>query len=248
MTAAISLRDQTRTDDGPAGQAGPGGPEGWTVVLSGVVGLTAAGLSCSHSPVEQVTVTDTAAGVVGFATPEPGAGVVAVHSLTRFVEQATACYPAALELLWAPPQCHLRISPHGRRLVDGRDAFLSAAAVRLRYVGAAHGMLCALRVAVSAGAAGGADRDRHRRICVCARELARLVCQGRGLYRTGRLRVWLSQADARWCRDLAQDLLNGGGLRTAEALVAEFTAEMDDRPTPLPELPDLERIRTVTNP
>jgi uncharacterized protein len=206
------------------------------VLLAGIVGSTAYGLSGPDSDVDRLGV---------FAAP-----TVAFHGLTRPVESivttrpdrtlheaakwlrlALHANPTVTELVWLPDNLYEVRTAHGDELIAVRGSLASAPRVRQAYLGYAAQQFGKLRSRTDRPA----DAATRRRVAKHARHLMRLCHQGLQLYRTGEVEIRL--ADPQSFVDFG-DRVAGGDLGAAERLLAGTEAAFDAARSPLPQEPD----------
>jgi hypothetical protein len=207
------------------------------VLLAGIVGSRAYGLATPESDVDRLEVF--AAPTVLFHGLRPPIGREATvvttdpdvtrHEAGKFAALCLRGNPTVTELLWLE-EYEVR-TELGDRLVGIREAFLSASRVREAYFGYASGQFRRLE----GRGDGSFSADTRKRTAKHARHLARLVHQGLGLYRTGRLTVRLD--DPQWYRDFGERVARGE-LEEARRLLAVAEADFDAATTPLAERPD----------
>ncbi|PWU50308.1 nucleotidyltransferase [Micromonospora globispora] len=207
------------------------------VLLSGIVGSVAYGLAGPGSDVDRIGVF--AAPTVAFhglhppresvVTTDPD---VTLHECAKYCRLGLSGNPTATELMWLPDDCYETRTEFGDRLIAIRSAFLSAPRVRDAYLGYATQQF--RRLTTRDATVGGRLRSAKH-----ARHLARLLHQGRTLYATGVLEIWL--ADPEWFLAFGERVA-GGALDEAEALVAAAERDFDRIRTPLPDRPDEETV------
>jgi hypothetical protein len=207
------------------------------VLLAGVVGSRAYGLATPESDVDRLAVF--AAPTVLFHGLRPPVGKQATrvstnpdvtqHEAGKFAALCLGVNPTVTELLWLEE--HETRTELGERLIGIREAFLSAKRVRDAYFGYAVSQFRRLE----GRGDGSFSADTRKRTAKHARHLARLVHQGLGLYRTGRLTVRLE--NPQWYRDFGERVAQGN-LEDAERLLAESEVQFDAASTPLAERPD----------
>ena len=205
------------------------------VLLAGIVGSTAYGLSGPGSDVDRLGV---------FAAP-----TVAFHGLTRPVESivtsrpdrtlheaakwlrlALHANPTVTELVWLPDDLYEVRTAFGDELIAVRGSLPSAPRVRQAYLGYAAQQFGKLRLRTER-----ADAGEQRRTAKHARHLQRLCHQGLQLYRTGEVEIRL--ADPRSFLDFG-DRVAAGDLTAAQRLLAQTEADFDAARSPLPAEPD----------
>jgi hypothetical protein len=206
------------------------------VLLSGIVGSTAYGLATPESDVDRLGVFAVpTARLHGIHTPKDSIVTtnpdVTYHEAAKWARLALGCNPTAMELAWLPDDLYETRTDLGDQLITIRSAFLSAKRVRDAYLGYATQQFRRLETRGD----GSFSADTRRRTAKHARHLARLVHQGLGLYRTGRLQVRLD--DPAWYRDFGEQVA-GGDLQYARKVLAQAEADFDRTTTPLPGNPD----------
>ena len=156
------------------------------IILSGIVGSTAHGLTQVGSDVDRLGIfqrpTRQLLGLrsrrdsVVSTSPD-----ITVHELGKFIGLALRCNPTVTELLWL--DSHEIAAPVGRQLVAARSAFLSEKLVRNSYIGYANAQFLKLKARgyESFQAGIGSRSAKH------ARHMFRLLEQGEHLLRTGSL-------------------------------------------------------------
>ncbi|PZF98008.1 nucleotidyltransferase [Micromonospora deserti] len=206
------------------------------LLLSGIVGSVAYGLSGPGSDIDRIGV---------FAAPTaafhglhpPRESVVTTnpdttrHEAAKYLRLALGGNPTATELMWLPDDCYETRTEFGERLIGIRSALLSAPRVRDAYLGYAGQQFRKLE---SRGN-GTFSADTRRRTAKHARHLARLVHQGRLLYATGVLEIRLAHPE--WFRAFGERVA-GGELDEARTLLAEAEQDFDRTRSPLPDRPD----------
>jgi hypothetical protein len=135
--------------------------------------------------------------------------------------------------MWLPEYDVL--TPLGEQLIEIRDAFLSAPAVKNAYLGYAHGQLVKL---INRGDGRFESDVPERRSLKHATHIARLVEQGEHLYKTGQLVVRLPDPDK--TRAVGAFLLDNPQRGRVMLMAAEN--RMDTAGSPLPQQPDRARV------
>jgi predicted nucleotidyltransferase len=210
------------------------------VLLSGIVGSTAYGLTTADSDVDRLGIY--AAPTIAFHGLHPPTGRqattvstdpdVTMHEAGKFATLCLSVNPTVTELLWLPEHLYEVRTDLGEALIGIRTAFLSARRVRDAYLGYATSQFRRLETRGD----GSFSADTRTRTAKHARHLARLVHQGYELYAAGELRVRLNDPD--FYRRFG-DAVAGGDLDVARTLLAEAEATFDDSVSPLPEEPDV---------
>ena len=208
---------------------------GGTVLLSGIVGSTAYGLSGPGSDVDRLGM---------FAAPtisllgldRPVESHVTTRPDTTFHEAGKAarlilsCNPTAAELLWLPDELYEVRTPLGDEAIGLRSAFLSAKRVHDAYMGYATQQFKKLLLRDDRPA----DPVETARIAKHARHLMRLVEQGFEVYTTGHLRIRVE--DPQRFLDFGQRV--AADARAAVGFMAAAEARFDDAASVLPAEPD----------
>ncbi|MEY9908031.1 hypothetical protein ABIA35_004264 [Catenulispora sp. MAP12-49] len=159
-----------------------------TVLLSGIVGSTAYGLSGPDSDVDRLGMfAAPTLSLLGLHTPRDSHVTthpdVTFHEAAKLARLVLGGNPTASELLWLPDDLYERRTPLGDEAIGLRTAFLSAPRVHDAYLGYATQQFRKLL-----------SRDptwTHHKIAKHARHLMRLVNQGHELYTTGHLTIRL---------------------------------------------------------
>lgn len=209
------------------------------VLLEGVVGSTAYGLTREGSDVDRLGVylepTTSFLGLeypkhLTISTHEPDR---TLHEVGKYCTLALQCNPTIFELLWLPNELIERSSLAGEQLLRLRDHFPSRRRVHDAYLGYAQSQFTRL-----------ANRQRFpdvpvNRIEKHARHLRRLLVQGFQLYSTGAFSVKVEQPETyfEFGRRVA-----AGELDLAQEELRYHEELFDRTPSPLPEEPDREGI------
>lgn len=213
-------------------------PDGWRVLLDGVVGSTAHGLAGPDSDVDRLIVA--AAPTAAFlglgevkeshVTTNPD---VTVHEIGKFLRLALKANPTITELLWLSE--YDWSNRLGLELVRMRAKLLSAPQVRRAYLGYATDQFTKLKNRGD----GSFSADTRKRTAKHARHLARLCDQGFQLYATGTVRIQLD--NPQFYLDFGERVA-GGDLDTAESLLATTEANFNETTPALPAEPDVAAI------
>lgn len=163
------------------------------LLLQGVVGSTAYGLSREGSDVDRLGVfiapTIEIAGLNWHPDKETKVTTkpdVTLHEVGKYLRLALKCNPTVTELLWLPREMLEFSKPFfGPRLVGLRKRLLSEKYVRTAYGGYARDQ--ARKLALRGD--GSFSADTRKRTAKHARHLLRLLRQGRELLETGQLNV-----------------------------------------------------------
>jgi uncharacterized protein len=186
--AAAATATNTDTDTAPDFATFEPG----TVLLSGVVGSTAYGLSGPGSDVDRLGMfAAPTLSLLGLHTARDSrvttAPDVTFHEVAKLARLALAGNPTASELLWLPDDLYELRTPLGDEAIALRTAFLSAPRVHDAYLGYATQQFRKLL-----------SRDPTwtlRKIAKHARHLMRLVHQGHELYTTGQMSIRLAEPE-----------------------------------------------------
>ncbi|WP_194921035.1 nucleotidyltransferase domain-containing protein [Catenulispora rubra] len=163
-----------------------------TVLLSGIVGSTAYGLSGPGSDVDRLGMfAAPTLSLLGLHTPRDShvtsAPDVTFHEAAKLARLALGGNPTASELLWLPDDLYELRTPLGDEAIALRTSLLSAPRVHDAYLGYATQQFRKLL-----------SRDptwTHRKIAKHARHLMRLVDQGHELYTTGHVTIRLTDPE-----------------------------------------------------
>ena len=201
-----------------------------TIILSGVVGSRAYGLSTPESDIDRlgffVTPTDLLLGLRRPAETQVRTKPdVTLHEVGKAVRLLIGANPTVTELLWLDE--HEVSTRYGEDLVGLRRAFLSARTVRNAYFGYATQQLRRL-MALEGAEAGTARIEKH------ARHLRRLLEQGLQLWRSGELSVRVEDRQAYF--DFGEAVV--AHPEVAASLLARYEEAFDSTATVLAEEPD----------
>jgi hypothetical protein len=163
-----------------------------TVLLSGIVGSTAYGLSGPGSDLDRLGMfAAPTLSLLGLHTPRESrvtsAPDVTFHEVAKLARLALGGNPTASELLWLPDDLYEARTPLGEEAVALRTAFLSASRVHDAYLGYATQQFRKLL-----------SRDptwTRAKIAKHARHLMRLVDQGHELYTSGHVTIRLADPE-----------------------------------------------------
>ena len=202
-----------------------------TVLLSGVVGSTAYGLSGPGSDVDRLGMfAAPTLSLVGLRAPREShvstAPDVTFHEVAKLARLVLGGNPTASELLWLPDDLYEVRTPLGDEAIALRTAFLSAQRVRGAYLGYASQQF---RKLLSRDPAA-----TNPKIAKHARHLMRLVDQGHELYTTGHLTIRLADPE----RYHAFGERVGDDPEVARAFMAEAEDRFKLARTVLPSEPD----------
>lgn len=218
------------------------------VILSGIVGSTAYGLTHEGSDIDRL-------GVFAVPTAElhglhrPKESHVStrpdrtLHEAAKWCRLALGGNPTAMELVWLPDELYEVRTPFGDELIGIRSSLLCAQRVRAAYLGYATQQ--ARRLAAKAD--GPATEEVRRRTAKHARHLKRLCAQGLELYATGRLTIRLENPQE--YRDFGERVADDPA--AALPVLRAYERAFDETATVLAERPDeaaaeawLRRLRT----
>lgn len=213
------------------------------IILKGVVGSTAYGLSTPESDVDRLGIyaVDT---VELFKLDQPTRREqstvthnpdVTLHEVDKFCHLARRCNPSLLELLWLGR--YETSTPLGTNLIVIRNHFLSAPAVRGSYLGYANEQMLrlnAVRVARSLD-----HSERPKKVAKHARHVARLLFQGYQLYRTSTLPIKLPHPEM--VRSIG-DWAAQGDLEPLKRHFQSYVDKFNSNTSPLPNAPDTQTI------
>lgn len=207
---------------------------GWTVLLSGVVGSTAYGLSGPDSDVDMLAVGAVPTEALhGLHKPQESHVTTGpdfmMHEAGKFCRLALGANPTVTEVMWLETYEHS--SALGGELIDIRGAFLSAKKVRDAYLGYADQQFQKLKNRGD----GTFSSDTAKRTAKHARHVMRLVNQGYGLYATGTLHVRLENPQN--YLDFGEQVA-AGDLLSVERLLLGAEMLFDGTRSVLPERPD----------
>lgn len=211
--------------------------ENVNIILQGVVGSTAYGLSTPDSDVDRAGIFQRPVSeLIGFKVPretivEHEPGDRQLQELGKFMRLAAKANPTIMELLWLPE--YEILSPEGEVLIANREAFLSQR-LRTTYVGYVKSQLGRLLKR------GDFSSDLKKRTEKHGRHCARLLVQAHHALVEGEIRVRLSEEEAEDCR-FAGQLAAGDPEGFAEGIRARIR-RLDDTPSSLPEHPDEELL------
>lgn len=213
------------------------------IILKGVVGSTAYGLSTPESDVDTggIYAVDTVELFKLHQPPlreqtiETKSPDVTLHEAHKFCRLASKCNPSILELLWLGS--YEQLAPMGSALIVIRNHFLSAQAVKGAYLGYANEQMLRLNAAKIVQRL--TTDERRQKMAKHARHVARLLYQGYQLYRTSTLPVKLPNAGL--IREIGEAAGEGdaGPLRR---YFASHEAKFNANPSALPEAPDTQVI------
>lgn len=213
------------------------------ILLKGVVGSTAYGLAHEGSDVDYMGIF-AAPNEVILGLSKPSESVVTknpdttMHEVRKFLSLCLNGNPSVSELLWL--EDYEEFTSAGRRLIDIREAFLSAGRVRDSYLGYAESQFGRL---LNRGD-GSFSADTRKRTKKHARHLVRLVEQGYQLYTTGNLTVNLrskdSPTDPDWVVRMGEDIAADPDL--AVRYMEQAKERFDSANTVLPNRPDRDAV------
>lgn len=215
------------------------------VLLSGIVGSTAYGLAGPASDIDRLGVFALpTTRFYGLYPPKETAlsrvqvkPDITLHEAGKLCRLLIKCNPSVMDLLWLPPELYDVQNVLGDDLIEIRQAFLSADAVRRAYFNYARDQAVKL---ANGGPSGEPDTEETLvRRKKNARHILRLLDQGLHLYRTGELIVQVD--DPKRYFDFGEDALRNPDLAKGYLAVAE--ASFDRQPSALPEHADVDAIQ-----
>lgn len=205
------------------------------VLLSGIVGSTAYGLTRPGSDVDRLGVFAVpTAELHGLHRPEESHVTrepdVTLHEVAKWCRLALNGNPTVLELVWLLDDLYEVRTPLGDELIGIRSAFLAAPRVRTSYLGYATQQFKRLYDRRD----GSFSADTRKRTAKHARHLRRLCHQGYALYATGCLDVRVDdpQSYFDFGDQVARDAM------AALPMLKDFEARFDRTTSPLPDEPD----------
>ena len=203
------------------------------ILIQGVVGSQAYGLATPESDVDYMGIymepSDAFWGLRLFQDKDFTVHTTSdekdftIHEVGKFMRLALKSNPSILELLWLPPECYTHVSVHGEQLIDARHWFASAELVKNAYLGYATQQFKLLE------RRGDFGSDMKKRTEKHARHLYRLLIQGFGLYRTGRLDVALNGVEAMDVRAFGYEVGQEGNLDLAKQRLAYYEREFNEK-------------------
>lgn len=215
------------------------------ILLKGIVGSTAYGLDHEGSDVDYLGIF-AAPNEVILGLNKPSESVVTknpdttMHEVRKFLVLCLNGNPSVSELLWLENYDDEYFGMAGRRLIEIREAFLSAGRVRDSYLGYAQSQFGRL---LNRGD-GSFSADTRKRTQKHARHLVRLVEQGYQLYTTGNLTVNLrskdSPTDPDWVIRMGENIAADPDL--AGRYMEQATKRFDSATTVLPSRPDRDAV------
>ena len=208
-----------------------------TTILRGIVGSRAYGLDHEGSDTDRLGCY--VAPTVQFHGLHPPIGKLASrvqttpsdyteHEAGKLVSLLLACNPTVTELLYL--DSYEVCTPEGRALIDIRNAFLSAKAVRNAYLGYATQQFRRL----SERGDGSFSADTRKRTQKHARHLRRLCWQGFTLYSTGHLPIRVEHPED--YHEFGRVVANNA--EHAAGLIREYEYKFDTVASVLPDKPD----------
>ena len=218
------------------------------VILKGIVGSTAYGLNTETSDVDRLGIyIEPTTNLVGMNPPSQKSLTIQEHGTEEdfaLHELGKACYlmangnPTVMEMLWL--ESYEVMDYIGEALVEMRRDFLAAARVKDAYLGYATQQFHRL---VDRGRFQGSldtRREKH------ARHMLRLITQGEHLWKTGELRIRLTDDEVTVIREEARMIAENDEYGQERAQQWLYSAEHSfAEPTPLPEAPDVRKINAL---
>jgi predicted nucleotidyltransferase len=214
-----------------------------TILLQGIVGSTAYGLSTPESDVDRLGIY--AAPTEKFHGLHPPVGKhaskvtthpdITLHEVGKFAGLALGGNPTILELLWLPSYEVKTLT--GESAVEIRQSFLSAKRVRDAYFGYATQQFHRLKNRGD----GSFSADTRKRTAKHARHLRRLLLQGFFLYRDGVLPIKLDNPTVEIIREFGERVALGD-IDLAERTIASYSDNFSSVKPAIPERPDEETV------
>jgi uncharacterized protein len=213
------------------------------IVLEGIVGSTAYGLSTPDSDVDKLGIIQLpTTHFLGLSSPSEGSlshvstePDVTYHDIGKFCRLALSCNPTVTELLWLPEDLYTVRTELGDLLIQFRTAFLSAQRVQDAYMGYAVSQFKRL------SERGDFGSDTRKRVQKHARHLLRLMYQGYTLYATGTLPIRLDDPETyhKFGKAVAEDP------DVAQDMLSYYAAKFRGTDTVLREKPNTELVETI---
>jgi predicted nucleotidyltransferase len=214
------------------------------IILEGVTGSTAYGLTTENSDVDIKGVyllPTTTVLSIGFNQDHTTKDHVdpdwVYHEVGKFMKLVLAGNPTVTELLYLDD--YTVLTPIGQMLVDNRDAFLSTKAIDHAYRGYAFSQAKRLNNRTEQGLEGY-DSSLKNRFAKHTRHCFRLLMQARQLLETGTLSVKVTPEQ--------REYLFAMGEKSADEVVDEFMrqdAEFENIKSVLPDEPDYDRLNAL---
>lgn len=211
-----------------------------TILLQGIVGSTAYGLAGPDSDVDRLGLfaapTEALHGLHGpTETYVSRAPDVTHHEAAKYCRLALGGNPTVSELMWLPADLYEVRTELGDELIGIRSAFLCGKRIRDAYLGYATQQFRRLEGRED----GTFSSDTARRTAKHARHLLRLCWQGLHLFRTGELLIRLDEPEKFRAFGAA---VAEGDLELARRSLAQYEADFDEVPSPLPDRPDEDAV------
>jgi len=178
------------------------------VLLEGIVGSTAYGMAHADSDTDYLGVWRATTRQMTGTRPPVGKSATVVkhephdrqlHEVGKFFALAAKANPTILELLWLPDDCYVTVTDAGRRILDGRDVFLSNL-VRSTYIGYARSQIERAKRRED----GSFASDLRKRTEKHGRHVARLLLSGHHAVEHGAVLVRLDPMQVAWCRQMGE--------------------------------------------
>jgi hypothetical protein len=206
------------------------------VLLAGIVGSTAYGLAHEGSDIDRLgAFAAPTESLVGLTRPDDSivstSPDVTFHEAGKLASLLLKANPTVTELLFLPDDLYETRTPLGNELIGIRREFLSQRYVKDAYLGYASAQFRKLENRGD----GSFSADLRKRTAKHARHLARLVDQGRDLYKGGLLRVRLE--NPQWYLD-SGDQVAAGDIDAARAFLADAETSFAAIRSPLREFPE----------
>ena len=214
------------------------------ILLSGIVGSVAYGLSTPDSDVDRL-------GLFAYPT-EKMLGIqpakdsivqvspdITFHEVRKFLTLALKCNPTITELLWLPDDLYETRTELGDALIGIRTSLLSAPLVRNAYLGYATQQFRRLENRSEQGD-HSFSADTKKRTAKHARHLLRLLIQGLDLYLDGEFSVRLKHPEM---YHQFGDKVAAGDIEIAKREISSCERWMNDNESALPGKPDYEKAQ-----
>lgn len=210
------------------------------ILLLGIVGSTAYGLSGPESDVDRLGIfASPTSSFHGLTFPaethvkqKPD---VTLHEARKWCRLAMACNPTILELVWLPERFIEVETTWGAELRDIKSCFPTAQGVRNAYLGYATQQFKQLESRND----GSFSSDTKKRTAKHARHLMRLCWQGFQFYATGNLPI---QVESPTMYHAFGERVASGDIEAARSMIATYESRFDRMSSPLGDRPDEERI------
>lgn len=221
-----------------------------SVLLSGIVGSTAYGLSRQGSDIDRLAVyAEPTTKFHGLYMPvdklatkkssdDPDNPDYVLHEARKYALLSLQCNPTVMELMWLPPHLYERKTRLGKKLIAIRHSFLSSKRVKDAYLGYAQQQFTRLENRTREGKANFSS-DTAKRTAKHARHLYRLCWQGYELYSGRGLRVRVD--DPQRFINFGESVA-AGDISLAKDMLNEYEQKFKDIKSPLPDSPDTQTV------